>query len=160
MSITRESANRTMRDVLKQMQTLAREKKSNIHDEEVNIFQDLIHKNDDYIVANNKYFNAIKDLAIRKEYFIEKKIEFADALSEVASKRSSVIKKALDIEKIKNKMIEGEKVKILDQQLDDAQREFDRARDVLLKKIDEVNSEASEVNKLWIKLKEATSNLL
>ncbi len=160
MSITRESANRTMRDVLKQMQTLAREKKSNIHDEEVNIFQDLIHKNDDYIVANNKYFNAIKDLAIRKEYFIEKKIEFADALSEVASKRSSVIKKAIDIEKIKNKMIEGEKVTILDQQLGDAQREFDRARDVLLKKIDEVISESDEVNKLWQKLKEATTNLL
>ena len=135
VNITREMLNRTFRDVLKQMQTLAREHRSNIKDEEVKLFQEIIKQNDDYIKGNNTYLNAIKDLAVQKEYLVAKKDEFVDALSDVASKRAVVIKKALDAEKAKNKLIDGDKLNILDQELNDVQRDFDRARDILLKKI-------------------------
>ncbi|MHA1242765.1 MAG: hypothetical protein ACTSQU_18570, partial [Promethearchaeota archaeon] len=46
-TLTREMLNRAFRDVLKHMQTLVREKRSNIKDEEVKLFQDIIHKNDE-----------------------------------------------------------------------------------------------------------------
>ena len=42
MNIARQTLNRIFRDVLKQMQTLAREHRSNVNDEEVNTFQNLI----------------------------------------------------------------------------------------------------------------------
>jgi len=156
-NIEREMLNRTFRDVLKQMQTLVREKRSNIKEEEVNLFQDIIHKNDEYIEANNKYFNAIKNLTIKKEYFIKIKSELANALGEVAGKRGALIKKALNVEKAKNKLIEGEKLKILDSELNDYQREFDRARDVLIKKIHQFVEVRDEVNELWLQLKNAVS---
>ncbi|MBD3253978.1 MAG: hypothetical protein GF383_02745, partial [Candidatus Lokiarchaeota archaeon] len=133
LNIERQSLNRTFRDVLKQLQTLVREKRSNVKDEDVKLYQDIIHDNDIYIENNDKYLNAIKDIAARKEYLISKINDFADALEEVSKKRSAVIKKALNIEKAKNKMIDGDKLNALDQEFNDYQRDFDRARDILLK---------------------------
>ena len=155
----REMLTRTFRDVLKQMQTLAREHRSNIKDKEVNLYKDIISKNDDYVKANNTYLNAIKDIAVQKEYLVQKKEEFVDALAELADKRSIVIKKALDAEKAKNKLIDGDKLNILDQQLNDVQRDFDRARDILIKKIYQFTEVRDEINTLWIKLKDTITEL-
>lgn len=153
-NLERQSLNRTFRDVLKQMQVLARESKSNIKDEEVNLFQEIIHKNDGYVEANDKYFNALKDITLKKEYFITKKIQLADAIIDVASRRATVIKKALAVEKAKNKLIEGDKLNLLDQQLSDVQRAFDRSRDVFLKQVDQFLEVRNELDSLWIKLQE------
>ncbi|MFX1417401.1 MAG: hypothetical protein ACFE9N_00630 [Promethearchaeota archaeon] len=158
-NINREMLNRTFRDVLKQMQTLAREHRSNIKDEEVKLYKEIIQKNDDYIKGNNIYLNAIKDLAVQKEYLVQKKEEFVNALADVADKRSVVIKKALDVEKAKNKLIDGDKLNILDQELNDVQRDFDRARDILLKKIYQFTEVRDEINTLWIKLKDTIVEL-
>ena len=158
-NITRDMVNRTFRDVLKQMQTLAREHRSNIKDEEVKLYQEIIQKNDDFIKSNDTYLNAIKDIAVRKEYLIEKKEEFVTALGQVANRRSVVIKKALAIEKAKNKLIDGDKLNLLDQQLNDVQRDFDRARDILLKKIHQFIEVRNEINALWIKLKNTVVEL-
>jgi hypothetical protein len=119
----------------------------------VKLFQDIIHKNDGYIEVNNKYVDSIKDLAVKKEYLVEKKIEFASALNDVANKRSIVIKKALSVEKKKNDLIEGEKMKLLESELNDLQRDFDRARDILIKKIDQFLQVKNEVDELWVNLK-------
>ncbi|MFX1280181.1 MAG: hypothetical protein ACFFA3_12250 [Promethearchaeota archaeon] len=158
-NVTRDMLNRTFRDVLKQMQTLAREHRSNIKDEEVKLFQEIIKENDDYIKGNNMYLNAIKDLAVQKEYLVAKKDEFVEALSDVANKRSTVIKKALDVEKAKNKLIDGDRLNILDQELNDVQREFDRARDIFLKKVYQFKEVRDEINALWLKLKETVTGL-
>lgn len=158
-NITREMLNRTFRDVLKQMQTLAREHRSNIKDEEVTLYREIIAQNDNYIEGNKRYLNAIKDLAVQKDYLVQKKKEFADALSDVASKRSIVIKKALNVEKVKNKLVDGDKLNILDQELNDVQRDFDRARDILIKKIHQFIEVRKEINALWIKLKDTVTEL-
>ena len=151
-NLIRQSLNRTYRDVLKQMQVLARESKSNIKEEEVNLFQDIIHKNDEYVEANDKYFNALKDITLKKEYFITKKAQLADAITDMASRRAVVIKKALNVEKAKNKLIEGDKLNLLDQQLTDVQRAFDRSRDVFLKQVDQFIEVRKELDSLWLKL--------
>jgi uncharacterized coiled-coil DUF342 family protein len=156
-NLARDMLNRTFRDVLKQMQTLVRERRSNIKEQEVKYFEDIIHKNDKYIEVNNKYIDSIKDLAIKKDYLVEKKYEFASALSEVANKRSVVIKKALSVEKKKNDLIEGEKIKILESELNDCQRDFDRARDVLMKKISQFLQVKNEVDELWVNLKDSVN---
>lgn len=151
--LARKSLNRSMRDVLKQMQVLARENKSNIKDEEVNFFQDLVRKNDDYIGALEAYLEAHKDVIIKKEYFITKKLELADAINEVAGKRHGIVKKALNVEKAKNKLIDGDKLNLIDQELNDVQRDFDRARDVFLKHMDQFIEVRNELNKLWKNVK-------
>ena len=155
----RDMLNRTFRDVLKQMQTLAREHRSNIKDDEVNLYKEIIKNNDEYIKANNIYLNALKDLAVQKEYLVQKKEEFVNALEDLADKRSTVIKKALDVEKAKNKLIDGDKLNLLDQQLNDVQRDFDRARDILLKKILQFTEVRDEINALWLKLKDTITEL-
>jgi len=153
--LARDNLNKTFRSVLKQMQTLARESRSNIKDEEVELYHGIIQENENYIQGSKNWMEAIKDLTISKDSFITKKLEVADALTEVAKKRSAVIKKALSIEKTKNKMIEGDKLELLDQEFNDAQREFDRARDDLIKKIHQFIESRDEVNQLWLKLKES-----
>jgi hypothetical protein len=158
-NLAREMLNRTFRDVLKQMQTLVREKRSNIKDEEVNLFQEIIHQNDNYIESTKKYIDAIKNLTLKKEYFVEKKQDFANSLNEVAQRRSTVIKKALSVEKKKNDLIEGEKMKILETELNDIQREFDRARDVMIKSLNQFLQERDEVDSLWMKVKDSVSKM-
>jgi len=159
MNIERQTLNRIFRDVLKQMQTLAREHRSNVDDEEVKIFQNLINENDEYLEANTLYVNAIKDLAIRKQDLATRKDLFANALIELAGRRSNVIKKALNIEKTKNKLIEGAKLTELENQLNDSQREFDRAKNILLKEIEQFLQVRAELNDLWLKLKESISEM-
>lgn len=159
MNNTRKAYNIAIRDMFKILQTLVRENRSNVKEADVNLFQDLIHKNDEYIKANEDYINAIKDLAVRKEYLIKTKEEFADALDEVADKRSTVIKKALSVEKAKNKMVEGDKLNALDQELNDAQRDFDRAREILLKKIEAFTEVRDEINEIWLKIKNVMTRL-
>ena len=158
-NLAREMLNRTFRDVLKQMQTLVREKRSNIKDEEVNLYQGIIHQNDTYIENTKKYIDAIKNLILKKEYFVEKQEEFADALNNVAQRRSTVIKKALTVEKKKNDLIEGEKMKILESEFNDIQREFDRARDVMIKNLNQFLQERDEVDNLWMKVKDSVSKM-
>ena len=159
MNIARQTLNRIFRDVLKQMQTLAREHRSNVDDEEVNIFQNIIHANDEYLEVNTLYVNAVKDLAIRKQDLAARKDLFANALIELAGKRSTVIKKALSIEKTKNKLIEGAKLTELENQLNDSQREFDRAKNILLKEIEQFLQVRAELNDLWLKLKDSISEM-
>ncbi len=159
MNIARQTLNRIFRDVLKQMQTLAREHRSNVDDEEVNTYQNLINANDEYLEATTLYINAIKDLAIRKQDLAARKDLFANALIELAGKRSNVIKKALNIEKTKNKLIEGAKLTELENRLDDSQREFDRAKNILNKEIDQFLQVRAELNELWLKLKDSISEM-
>ncbi|MFW9936273.1 MAG: hypothetical protein ACFFD5_01365 [Candidatus Thorarchaeota archaeon] len=156
-NVERDMLNRSFRDVLKQMQTLVREKRANVKDEEVNLFHDIIRKNEEYIKVNNGYIDAIKNLIVNKEYFIQKKEELADALIEVANKRAAVIKKALTVEKKKNDLMEGDKMKLLEAELNDFQRDFDRARDVLLKKIHQFIEVRDELDNLWITLKNSVN---
>ncbi|TFG21750.1 MAG: hypothetical protein EU533_05065 [Promethearchaeota archaeon] len=158
-NLAREMLNRTFRDVLKQMQTLVREKRSNIKDEEVKLYEGIIHQNDTYVENTKKYIDAIKNLTLKKEYFVEKQEEFADALDNVAQRRSTVIKKALTVEKKKNDLIEGEKMKILESEFNDIQREFDRARDVMIKNLNQFLQERDEVDNLWMTIKDSVSKM-
>ena len=159
MNIARQELNQAYRDVYKQLQTLARENRSNVGDEEVNLFQQIIHDNDNYIENTNLYTNAIKDLAIRKEDLAVRKELLADAIVQVASKRSTVTKKGLSLEKTKNKLIEGSKLTQLENELNDSQREIDRARNLLLKEIEQFLQVRDELNELWVHLKDSVSKM-
>ncbi|MBY9008135.1 MAG: hypothetical protein KGD63_15450 [Candidatus Lokiarchaeota archaeon] len=158
MSFTRDSLSITMRDVFTQMKMLARENNSNVKNEDVKFLDDLIHTNANNIEANKRYLTALKDLIIEKLYLISLRKEFAEALGDVGTNRKIVIKKGLNLDKAKNKMIEQEKIDILSQELNDAKREFDRSRNVQLKKIEQYFEIQSKVSKLWLKLKDATSD--
>ncbi len=159
LTSTRDSLGITMRDVFNQMKMLAREDNSNVKNEDIKFMDDLIHANDNNIEANKRYLIALKDLIVEKEYLVNLRNEFADSLSDVASKRKTSIKKGLDLFKAKDKMTEDEKINILTQNVNDAQREFDRTRDIQLKKIEQYFEIQSKVSKLWLKLKDATSDL-
>jgi len=68
-----------------------------------------------------------------------------------------VIKKALNLEKKKNDLIEGEKMHLLEAEVNDIQKEFDRARDVFLKKLHQFIQVRNEVDELWLKLKDTVN---
>lgn len=159
MNIARGELNRTMRDVFKQMKMLAREQKSNVKEKDVNIIKELIKQSDQYMERTNKYIDAIKELALKKDYLTQKQEELAEAMEIMADDREDVIKKALEVEKVKNKMAEQSKLDKLDQELNDQQRKFDRARDIFLKKVEQFMEVREETNQLWVELKNATSEM-
>lgn len=159
MNISRGKLNRTMRDVFKQMKMLAREHKSNVKEKDVTLLKELIKQSDQYIENTNKYIDAIKELALKKEYLTQKQEELAESLENMAKQREAVIKKALEVEKVKNKMADQSKLDQLDQELNDQQRRFDRARDIFLKKIEQFMEVRKETNELWTALKNATSEM-
>ncbi|TFF98482.1 MAG: hypothetical protein EU547_01400 [Promethearchaeota archaeon] len=148
-----------MRDVFKQMKMLAREHKSNVKEKDVTLLKELIKQSDQYIENTNKYIDAIKELALKKEYLTQKQEELAESLENMAKQREAVIKKALEVEKVKNKMADQSKLDQLDQELNDQQRRFDRARDIFLKKIEQFMEVRKETNELWTALKNATSEM-
>lgn len=159
MNIERQKLNQIFRDVFNQMQTIGREDKTNVGKEEVNMFQDIIHANDKYIEANNTYMTAIKDLAIRKEDLASRTEIFANTLNQLAVKRTVVIKKTLGLEKSKDKLIESGKLTVLENQLTDSQREFDRARNIMLKETEQFLQVRKELNELWLNLKDSISEM-
>jgi len=159
MNIDRQKLNRIFRDVFNQMQTIGREDNSNVGEEEVNMFQEIIHANDNFVEANNKYMTAIKDLAIRKQDLADRIEIFANSLDDLSARRTVVIKKALGLEKSKDKLIESGKLTALENQLKDSQREFDRARNILLKEIEQFIQVRKELNELWINLKNSISEM-
>jgi len=159
MNIERDKLNRIFRDTFNQMQTIGRENNTNVGEEEVNMFQEIIHANDNYIELNNTYMTAIKDLAIRKQDLAARIEIFANALNELATRRTVVIKKTLGLEKSKDKLIETGKLTNLENQLTDSQREFDRARNIMLKEIEQFLQVRKELNELWINLKKSISEM-
>ena len=58
---------------------------------------------------------------------------------------------------MKNKLVEGEKLTKLDAEFNDYQRDFDIARDVLIKKIHQFLEVRSELDDLWMILKDSVS---
>ena len=48
-------------------------------------------------------------------------------------------------------------MKLLESELNDLQRDFDRARDILIKKIDQFLQVKSEVDELWVNLKNSVN---
>jgi len=151
----REIFLRTARDVYKQMKVLAREKMSNIDEDDEKIIQKIIHDNEQIFENNKKFLNAIKDLGLQREYLHKEFQELTEALKEVSSKRKAVVNKALKIEISKNKLIEGEKLEMMDQEFKDIQKEFDRSKGRFLKKVEHIESTRNEVNSLWNKLKDS-----
>ena len=151
---TRELFLRTARDVIKQMKVLAREKMSNIDENDEKIIQKIIHDNEQIYENNKKYLNAMKDLGLQREYLHTEFQELSASLKELSSKRKAVVHKALKIEEAKNKLIEGEKLEMMDQEFKDIQKEFDRSKGRFLKKVEHIESTRSEVNALWYKLKD------
>lgn len=152
----REVFLRTARDVYKQMKVLAREKMSNIDENDGKIIQKIIHDNETIYENNKKFLNALKDLGLQREYLHKEFQELTESLKDVSSKRKAVVHKALKIEISKNKLIEGEKLEMLDQEFKNIQKEFDRSKGRYLKKVEHIESTRNEVNSLWNKLKDST----
>lgn len=151
----RELFLRTARDVYKQMKVLAREKMSNIDENDEKVLQNIIHVNENIFEKNKNYLNALKDLGLQREYLHGESQELTEALKDVSSKRKIVVRKALKIEQMKNRLIEGEKIDIIEQEFKDIQKEFDRSKGRYLKKVEHIESTRNEVNSLWNKLKDS-----
>ena len=153
----REIFLRTARDVYKQMQVLKREKMSNIDEQDVNVIHDVIEADEQLLDKNKIHLNSLKDLSLQREYLLKEYREVIEALKEVGTIRKAVVQKALKIEQAKNKLIEGEKLEILDQDFKDIQKEFDRAKGLFNKKVEHLQAAKAEVNGLWKKLKDSTT---
>jgi hypothetical protein len=145
---------RKMKDKHKQMDTLAREDKSGIHDTDVKEYKKRVDYVEEQIKMFEGYYDRMKDLALQKKTLIKKMDEYADMVVATAKIRKNIIDLGLKIEKDKDKMVAADNLNKREDALKDAEREFERSKKETEKKWDLWMQERQEVNGKWKALKE------
>ncbi|MHA1821266.1 MAG: hypothetical protein ACTSVC_12385 [Promethearchaeota archaeon] len=150
---------RKLRDLTKQLETLSREERSGISSNEVQKNKDWVNNVDEEIEKKEQYYDKLKDLAIQKKSLIQKRVEYANILIEMAKIRKKIVDVGMKIEEAKNKMIPVEKVANIEQRLKDLEREFERTKKELAKKEEQLIKEREEVNEMWNAFKDTISDM-
>ena len=144
---------RVKRDVSKSMENLAREGRSDLSQKEVDAIKGTINEEADLVEKTRAFINALKDLEAQSRSFIDRKKEYADSIKAVASLRRDIVNVNTKLETEKNKMIAADSLQKLEDKLNDKTREFQRVKADRDKKLAQVDNEITEINKLWIALK-------
>ncbi|TFG18926.1 MAG: hypothetical protein EU530_07740 [Promethearchaeota archaeon] len=147
---------RKLRDLSKQLEILSREDRSGITKDEVEDNKGYVRHLDNAIDLKEKYCDKLKDLAIQKKSLLEKRVEYADIMIEIARIRKHVVDAGLKIEAAKNKMVAAEKIASTESKLKDLEREYNRKKKDLVKKSEQLEKERDEVNAMWEQLKNVT----
>ncbi|MHA1112478.1 MAG: hypothetical protein ACTSRE_15390 [Promethearchaeota archaeon] len=147
---------RKLRDLSKQLEILSREDRSGITKEEVEDNKGYVRHLDSTIDLKEKYYDKLKDLAIQKKSLLEKRVEYANIMIEIARIRKKVVDAGLRIESAKNKMVAAEKIASTESKLKDLEREYNRKKKDLVKKSEQLEKERDEVNEMWEQLKAVT----
>lgn len=147
---------RKLRDLSKQLEILSREDRSGITKDEVEDNKQWVHHLDNAIDLKEKYYDKLKDLAIQKKSLLEKRVEYAAIMIEIARIRKKVVDAGLRIESAKNKMVAAEKIASTESKLKDLEREYNRKKKDLVKKSEQLEKERDEVNEMWEQLKTVT----
>jgi len=150
---------RKLRDLSKQLEILSRENRSGITKDEVEDNKEYVRQLDGAIESKEKYNDKLKDLAIQKKSLLEKRIEYADIMIDIAKIRRKVVDAGLKIEAAKNKMIAAEKIASTEARLKDLEREYSRKKKDLEKKSEQLEKERDEVNAMWETLKTVTKGM-
>ena len=147
---------RKLRDLSKQLDILSRESRSGITKEEVEDNKGYVRHLDNTIELKEKYCDKLKDIAIQKKSLLEKRVEYADIMIDIARIRKRVVDAGLKIESAKNKMVAAEKIASTEAKLKDLEREYNRKKKDLMKKSEQLEKERDEVNEMWDQLKTVT----
>ncbi|MBN2155093.1 MAG: hypothetical protein JW776_03550 [Candidatus Lokiarchaeota archaeon] len=147
---------RKLRDLSKQLEILSREDRSGISKDEVEDNKEYVRHLDSAIDIKEKYYDKLKDLAIQKKSLLEKRMEYADIMVDIAKIRRKVVDAGLKIEAAKNKMVAAEKIASTEMKLKDLEREYNRKKKDLQKKGEQLEKERDEVNAMWENLKAVT----
>ncbi len=147
---------RKLRDLTKQLDILSRENRSGVTKEDVEDQKQYVHHLDNAIDIKEKYYDKLKDLAIQKRSLLEKRVEYADIMIDIARLRKKIVDAGLKIETAKNKMVAAEKIASTETKLKDLEREYNRKKKDLGKKVEQLEKERDEVNEMWEHLKGVT----
>ena len=147
---------RKLRDLSKQLDILSRENRSGITKDEVEDNKEYVRHLDSAIDLKEKYCDKLKDVAIQKKSLLEKRVEYADIMVDIARLRKKVVDAGLKIETAKNKMVAAEKIASTEAKLKDLEREYNRKKKDLVKKSEQLEKERDEVNEMWEQLKTVT----
>ncbi|MHA1601608.1 MAG: hypothetical protein ACTSVU_09425 [Promethearchaeota archaeon] len=144
---------RKLRDKSKQMEVLAREERSGINDDEVKSVKSRVLRMDDKIKMVEGYYDRLKDLALQKKGMIKRMKEYDNLIRVNAKLRNTIVNLGLKIEKEKSKMVAADSLSRTEDTLKDVEREFERNKKDLDKKMAQLEEEQAEVNKIWNALK-------
>jgi predicted nucleic acid-binding Zn-ribbon protein len=150
---------RKLRDLSKQLEILSRAERSGITKDEVEDNKEYVRHLDNAIELKEKYSDKLKDVSIQKKSLLEKRIEYADIMIDIARVRKRVVDAGLKIESAKNKMVAAEKIASTESNLKDLEREYTRKKKDLQKKAEQLEKERDEVNEMWEQLKNVTKGM-
>ena len=138
-----------MKDKLKQLEILMREKASGITEKEVSDHKKKVAETTEKNKMIEGYFDRLKDLVVEKGNLTKVMDEYSKLIVEQAKIRKSVVGFGLKIEKEKNKMVAADNISKTEDKLKDTERQFERVTKELGKKWEQVLEVRGEVNTVW-----------
>ncbi len=146
---------RIMKDKLKQVEILVREKSPNVTQGDADEYKKRVQDVSDKIRMIEGYYDRMKDLAVAKDTIVSTMDEYCNLIRDNSSIRRKIVDLGLKIEKAKNKMVAADQISGIEDEIKDTEREFERSQKELEKKWAQLEDERSEVNGLWQGLKGA-----
>ena len=152
--------HRVMRDRLSKMEDIKRAEAAGIEEESIEDIKKQIDQIDAMVKKIEIYYDALKELAENKKRLINNMNAYSDALIAAAKIRKDLVAIDIKIEKEQKNDYAAESMSKLEEKRKDLEREYERARRDVAKKLEILNDEKKEIATLWKKYKESVQGII
>jgi hypothetical protein len=152
--------HRVMRDRLSKMEDIKRAEAAGIEEESIEDIKAQIDDIDGTIKKIEVYYDAMKELAENKKHVVSNINAYSEAIIAASKIRKDIVAIDMRIEKEMKNDYAAENMSKLEEKKKDLEREYERARRDVTKKLEILNDEKKEIRGLWKKFKESVQDII
>ena len=152
--------HRVMRDRLSKMEDIKRAEAAGIEEESIDDIKAQIDEIDASVKKIEVYYDAMKELAESKKHVVGNINAYSDAIIQAAKIRKEIVAIDIRIEKEQKNDYAAESMNKIEEKKRDLEREYERARRDVAKKLEILNDEKKEIRGLWKKFKDSVSDII
>lgn len=152
--------HRVMRDRLSKMEDIKRAEAAGIEEDSIDDIKKQIDQIDAMVKKIEIYYDALKELGENKKRIIMNMNAYSDALIATAKIRKDIVGIDIKIEKEQKNDYAVESMSKLEEKRKDLEREYERSRRDVAKKLEILNDEKKEIANLWKKYKDSVQEII
>jgi uncharacterized phage infection (PIP) family protein YhgE len=152
--------HRVMRDRLSKMEDIKRAEAAGIEEDSIDDIKKQIDQIDAMVKKIEIYYDALKELGENKKRIIMNMNAYSDALVATAKIRKDIVGIDIKIEKEQKNDYAVESMSKLEEKRKDLEREYERSRRDVAKKLEILNDEKKEIANLWKKYKDSVQEII
>jgi len=152
--------HRVMRDRLSKMEDIKRAEAAGIEEDSIDDIKKQIDQIDAMVKKIEIYYDALKELGENKKRIIMNMNAYSDALVATAKIRKDIVGIDIKIEKEQKNDYAVESMSKLEEKRKDLEREYERSRRDVAKKLEILNDEKKEIANLWKEYKDSVQEII